>query len=200
MSQRNSLSTAPSATSLPRFRGSVSGITNISEPSGNDAHTLRTVDQLSTARPSVAISDKLWTQIDVLDDVKAMAEEVDRTGGFFNDDFSSSLAQLKASQSRLLEVVSRHQSMSDRAREQRREQAKAHPETVGVDDDGISKHQEQTRKRMNDFFSGSVKPSAELAQSRDFDELNEYVSEVRESLGEVSEKMTDFDRVTKKLW
>ncbi|KAM9928731.1 hypothetical protein OXX80_007715 [Metschnikowia pulcherrima] len=198
MSERNSLS-APSA-SFARFRSSISGMeTSNTDISAQDSQSMATVDQISTARASVAISDKLWTQIDVLDDVKAMAEEVDRTGGFFNEEFSNSLDQLKHSQSRLLDVISRHQAQSDTAREQRREQAREHSKVVGVDEDGISSYQEQTRKRMSEFFAGPAEP-LENAQSRDFDELNEYVSEVRRGLGEVSEKMTQFDEITKKLW
>ncbi|OBA20902.1 hypothetical protein METBIDRAFT_41139 [Metschnikowia bicuspidata var. bicuspidata NRRL YB-4993] len=172
----------------------------ITSTSDGSARSVLTVDRLPIARASVAALDKLWTQIDVLDDVKAMAEEVDRTGGFFTDDFSISLAQLKSSQSRLLEVISRHQALSDRAREQRRQLAKEHSELVSVDEEDILQQQERTRKRMSDFFSATAAPLVETAQSRDFDELNEYALEVRDSLGEVSEKMRDFDLVTKKLW
>lgn len=201
MSQRNSLSTVPLAASIPRFKRMSSGnptiITDISE---QNPASINVVDQLLTARASVAILDKLWTQIDVLDDVKAMAEDVDRTGGFFNADFSALLGQLKASQARLLEVVSRHQEQGDRAREQRRELAKQHSEVASVDEQGIHQHQERTRQRMTEFFSGEAMPVAEGGQLRDFEELNEYVLDVRHSLGEVSEKITKFDQVTKRLW
>lgn len=183
-----------------RFRREVSNTeTNATDPSALDSESIRTLDQLSQARASVTMLDKLWTQIDVLDDVKQMADEVREYGGFFNEEFSEKLAQLKESQRNLLDVMVRHHDMSERARAERRSAAQVTAGAAKLDDDEIQRDQELTKQRMRDFFFGSGKDHGS-SQAKDFDELNEYVQEVRERLGEVSNRMLRFDETTKTLW
>lgn len=168
-----------------------------------DAQSVPTVDQLSAARASVNMSDKLWTQIDVLDDVRAMAQEVERSGSFFNDEFSARLMELKETQSGLMEKVLRHQEESERAREIRKRhswQNYENQEKVGTDEERLAKEQEYTRQRMAEFFSSSSKGSVDLEQMRNFNNLKEYVAEVKHSLSEVGDKMQAFDGTKKKLW
>lgn len=80
--------------------------------------SVRTVDRLLTTRPSVTHMDKLWTQIDVLDDVKKMSDEVKQLGSFFNDKFDAELEALKRNQTQLLEVMARqhYDTEDDRGR------------------------------------------------------------------------------------
>lgn len=185
----------------PQLREELSRTSSrFSETSGLDVGSLPTVDQISTARPSVTMLDKLWTQIDVLDDVKAMAAEIDRTGSFFNDDFAESVAELKKAQSKLLKVMERHQEDSERAREQRQRNAKYASGVASTADDEIQRDREQTKQRMNEFFAAQNTAQPDQEPLRDFDDLNEYVTEVRAKLDEVGQEMATLDLVTKKLW
>lgn len=82
---------------------------------GGDDQLIRLTDNVPTARPSVHYADKLWTQIDVLDDVKNMSNQVKLRESFFNDDFNEELNRLKASQNKLLAVLAaqHHKLMED---------------------------------------------------------------------------------------
>lgn len=170
-------------------RGVSRTATNATDATGGES--VRTLDQLSTARASVAMLDKLWTQIDVLDDVKAMARDVRESGSFFSDDFNDALAQVKVLQRRLLDVMVQHHDMSERAREERRKVALVEQAS------DLGDH-ELTKQRMHSFFFGLG--SDDGAQARDFDELNEYVEEVRDRMGDVGERMQRFDDAAKLLW
>lgn len=151
------------------------------------------------ARASVAMLDKLWTQIDVLDDVKAMAEEVKERGSFFSDSFTALLTQMKESQHRLLEVMAKNTERSEQHREQRRKGARETADKGELNAEVIKKDSEETKKRMQEFFFSHNKDD-EDPQRRDFDELNEYVADVRQHMAEVGEKMKKFDDEIKKLW
>ncbi|CAK9437302.1 uncharacterized protein LODBEIA_P16800 [Lodderomyces beijingensis] len=71
-----------------------------------DAQSIQTIDRIPSAKPSVTYSDRLWTQIDVLDDVKRMAEEVRVKGSFFDEKFTREMEKLKISQQKLMETMS----------------------------------------------------------------------------------------------
>lgn len=159
-----------------------------------------TIDQLATALPSIAPLDKLWTQIDVLDDVKAMAHEVDASGTFFNEDFTALLTRLKESQARLLTTVLRHQEASEQARASRRHNARQQPSQPDSNPGEHWQDQQRTKQRMAEFFLAKDQAQAEQGQARDFSELDEYVADVREGLADVADKLASFDDVTKKLW
>lgn len=81
--------------------------TNTQDLQSLGGDSIRTVDKILSSKPSVTYMDKLWTQIDVLDDVKRMSEEVKRNRSFFNDRFDAELEKLKLLQNKLLEVMSR---------------------------------------------------------------------------------------------
>lgn len=65
--------------------------------------------------------DKLWTQIDVLDDVKRMSEEVKQNRSFFNDRFDDELEKLKFLQYKLLEVMARQHFNNDEETEHQKQ-------------------------------------------------------------------------------
>ncbi|KAI5957115.1 hypothetical protein KGF54_000043 [Candida jiufengensis] len=71
-----------------------------------DNNSIQTIDKIPSVKPSVTYSDKLWTQIDVLDDVKKLSEEVKTRGSFFNNKFNNELSKLKQSQIELLRTMS----------------------------------------------------------------------------------------------
>lgn len=166
--------------------------------SGTDSQSLRTLDQLSTARASVTMLDKLWTQIDVLDDVKKMAEEVKERGSFFSDDFNSLLGQVKESQLKLLDVMNRHHVLSEKTREQQRHHSLQVEVVAKKDEEGILEDSELKKKKMHDFFYGEA--DANGAKRSDFDELDEYVRDVRDGLTEVGRHLKSFDDTSREIW
>lgn len=143
--------------------------------------------------------DKLWTQIDVLDDVKAMAEEVKTRGTFFSENFTGLLMQLKESQRRLLDVMAKHTEKSDLSREQRRSGARETIEKGEFNAEAIKRDSEDTKKRMHEFFFGQSKDD-DNPQRKEVDELSEYAEDVREHMKEVGDRMKKFDEEIKRLW
>ncbi|KAK6459021.1 uncharacterized protein RJT20DRAFT_132174 [Scheffersomyces xylosifermentans] len=99
---------------------------------GNDTPSLRTIDKIPSTRPSVSYSDKLWTQIDVLDDVKKMANQVRQKGSFFNEKFNEELAKLKESQNKLLDTMSSQHFNDIGNKERSRQLASANPRTSSL--------------------------------------------------------------------
>ncbi|KAI3405224.2 hypothetical protein KGF56_001968 [Candida oxycetoniae] len=71
-----------------------------------DNQSIQTIDKIPSAKPSVTYQDRLWTQIDVLDDVKKMAQEVRSRGSFFDDKFRKEMSKLKQSQEKLIQTMS----------------------------------------------------------------------------------------------
>lgn len=186
--------------SFPKYRDRLSrSETMNTDLSTIDNESLPTIDQLSTAKASVAMLDKLWTQIDVLDDVKLMAEDVRKRGSFFNEEFSTLLAEMKEAQRRLQEVVARHQEANERSRIQRHEQAQEMNRNWGLAEGDAEKETEITKQKMKEFFF--LQDTNELVnQQQDFEELNEYVREVQDNLMDLGQRMRNFDEATKKLW
>lgn len=163
-----------------------------------DNQSLRTVDQLSTARASATMLDKLWTQIDVLDDVKKMAQEVQERGSFLSEEFSEKLIQMKEAQQRLLDVMGRHHELSEKSRQEMKEQLEQTP-IERMEEEAIRKDNEAKQKKMHDFFFGNERENTN-EETKDFDELNDYVDDVRQNLAAVAKSMAKFDDTTKDLW
>lgn len=173
--------------------------TNITDINLNlDSQSVRTVDQLSTARASVTMLDKLWTQIDVLDDVKKMAHEVQERGSFISEDFSEKLIQMKEAQQRLLDVLGRNHELSEKNRQDMKQQLEQGP-VERMEEEAIRKDNEAKQKKMHDFFFGAERENTD-EETKDFEELNDYVDDVRESLAAVAKSMAKFDDTTKDLW
>lgn len=164
-----------------------------------DGESLRTIDQMSTARASVAILDKIWTQIDVLDDVKLMAEDVKKRGSFFNEDFTKLLYDMKRAQKKLQEVVAHHQELNERARMERNEDNQEIDRVWELAQGDTEKETEITKQKMQKFFF-LQDPESAGPQQKDFDQLNDYVKEVLENLEALGLRMRKFDEASKKLW
>ncbi|CAH2350334.1 hypothetical protein CLIB1423_01S07756 [[Candida] railenensis] len=114
LSNTNRHRSSKSQSSLLRLSGTNSNFTDyvagggagsISAGGAGDEHSIRSTDRISSTKPSITHADKLWTQIDVLDDVKTMSNQVKLRGSFFNEAFNAELASLKESQNKLLEVM-----------------------------------------------------------------------------------------------
>lgn len=176
---------------------------NVLDMASGDAQSVRTADQLSMARASVAMLDKLWTQIDVLDDVRAMADEVKERGSFFTGEFSERVRDVRGAQLRLAEVLDRHNALSDRQRATAQAQGLEHLQRAAeMDEAQIARDRAAKQQRMHDFFYSSQRKEDASTQQRkqEFDELNAHIQEVREHLQDVGERMKQFDSVTKHLW
>ena len=103
MSKTNSRTGAGSAYRLSR---SNTNTTSDGYLANLDNQSIQSIDQVPSAKPSVTYLDKLWTQIDVLDDVKRMAEDSKMKNTLFNDKYLEQLAKLKELQDQLLQTMS----------------------------------------------------------------------------------------------
>lgn len=180
------------------YKSIIRSDTNTTEALNLDSLSVRTIDQLSTARPSVTMLDKLWTQIDVLDDVKKMAHEVQERGSFLDEEFHEKLLHMKQAQQRLLEVMVRRHEVSEKDRQEMKEQLE-HGPVERMEEEAIRQDNETKQKKMHEFFFGAEKDEAG-EDTRDFDDLNDYVDDVRANLAEVAKSMVKFDDTTKNLW
>lgn len=74
---------------------------------------LPTLDQINTVKPVVDYQDRLWKQIDILDDVKKMSADIVQNGTFFNSKHSSLLQDLRESQLKLLNHIKKLEKLVD---------------------------------------------------------------------------------------
>lgn len=74
----------------------------------------RLVDQVPRARHTVDYQDMLWTQIDILDDVRKMAEQTRSQGSFFSREHSEAMESLRESQIELLSALQRSEDAMER--------------------------------------------------------------------------------------
>lgn len=190
--------------------------TNATNPNPNveayyDNQSLRTLDRFPSAKPSVTYLDKLWTQIDVLDDVKNMSNQIRERGSFFNEEFSEQLNRLKQLQEKLIEVMASQQADSKGEIERPKPRQKASTaklagattNSVGVnlDDSEDENDTPGLNQKFKDFFGDKKKTSNNVIyQKQNFDDVNNYVNDVKRNLETVSRSMKDFDDTTRDLW
>ncbi|CEP61908.1 DUF5315 domain-containing protein LALA0_S04e03400g [Lachancea lanzarotensis] len=107
-------STSESRLSTGDFQDKKTGETTTNGvPSGPPVRTLpqQTEEQLE-ATPHTDYQDKLWTQIDVLDDVRRMAREKDASGGF-PAGFEPQLKELRKAHVKLLHTMKTRRDASE---------------------------------------------------------------------------------------
>lgn len=182
---------------MSRRPSRISHFSSISSSAVLDSASVRTIDELPLARTSVSSADKLWTQIDVLDDVRRMAAEVKRDGSFFTSEFDRQVDELKQRQQKLLEVMSTQHDATERARILRFLEAKESKKSGGLNEAQIRHELEVTKQRMHDFFFGETQEE-QHAQLRTFAELDEHVGNIKELLDELAETMEKFEAVVKR--
>lgn len=177
-----------SGNSLSRISGSAS----FNESGANpvfDSKSIRTMDRLPSAKPSVSHLDKLWTQIDVLDDVKHMSDEVKLKGSFFSESFSQQLDRLKELQGKLVEVMARQRLDRTPKELERNVQHSSHPKS-SFPLEGDPKLQIDM---LDDFFTENADSSRyEAERKQDFDEISSYVDHVKDALDDVAATMRNF--------
>lgn len=165
-----------------------------------DSASINTMDQISTARPAVTMLDKLWTQIDVLDDVRSMAQEVQEKGSFLGAEFNARLQAMKEAQLKLLELMKKQELLSEQARQTRADLREEQVQGPFKQED-IERDLEIKQKRMQDFFfSQGNNENSTKQRKREFEELNDHVLDVRSNLDQVARSMADFEDATKDLW
>ncbi|RLV86215.1 hypothetical protein JA9_004514 [Meyerozyma sp. JA9] len=151
-------------------------------PSTFDNQSLRTLDYIPSAKPSVSYSDKLWTQIDVLDDVRKMASDVREKGSFFNEKFNSELEAMKTSQDRLIDIMASQDFDSNLQQERYR----VEPDTTDKLDSSLFS-----------FFDNEGQDRQHILYKKEnFDEMHNYVHDIKVQLQRVGEAMEDFNGVT----
>lgn len=118
-------------------------------------------DHVPRAKPPVDYQDMLWTQIDILDDVRRMAQQTSTDGSFFSAEHARAVAELRGSQTALLNDLKSCEKVLD-----------------STDDHKViwdSKDIESVRER--------------LYNREYFDKVRTGLENVKRSLGEVTESM-----------
>ncbi|GMM37214.1 hypothetical protein DASC09_045390 [Saccharomycopsis crataegensis] len=85
-----------------------------------DTEYPRQVDKIPSVQPTVNYQDKLWTQIDVLDDVKKMSNEAIENNSFFTPQYENNLKDLKKTQMNLLTSVKKLEKKLDSSFDQKK--------------------------------------------------------------------------------
>lgn len=167
-----------------------------------DQESIPTIDQIPTSRPTVAMLDKLWSQIDVLDDVRAMAETVRKQGGFFLDKKSSNVCHVKEAQENFLRKVISHQKVTARTHDIKAEGCEGHEGLSDrVSKQEVSAPQESmVQIRMADFFASPPELASYNSQLQDFDELEQYIVEVHQRLNVALEEKKQIEDERSRLW
>lgn len=179
---------------------------NNTELDSNDIQSIKTTDRIPPAKPSVTYLDKLWTQIDVLDDVKNMSDQVRLKGSFFNDKFNEELKELKQLQNRLFEVMSKQHFSSYSDKDYQKQLYKLNVATPNastpqllkkITDEGTN----PVNEKLTEFFENDAQDLKHLLyKKKNFDAITHYVEDIKASLDNVGESMKKFDESTRDLW
>lgn len=137
------------------------------------------------AVPGVGYLDKLWSQIDVLDDVKNMLNEIRSRGSFFDDTFNAELSRLKLAQRKLLDIVSTQPL--DKL-------------TTSTNADKTSDQSERLRHFFADDENEDADPANVLHRKQNFKEVELYIEEIRSGLSHVATAMKKFDELARDTW
>lgn len=157
-----------------------------------DHQSIRTIDVIPSAKPNVTYADKLWTQIDVLDDVRNMANEVKQKGSFFSDDFNNKLDNLKLSQQKLLDTMYKQHYTN----------MKLHEQSVYKVDKNLGDNltdKEEKQKLLDEFFNEKIVRES-MYKKQNFDEMHDFIDEIKQDLVEVGDSMNEFDATVSSSW
>ena len=180
--------------------------TNNTDIYSNDVQSIKTTDMLPTAKPNVTYLDKLWTKIDVLDDVKNMSHQVKLKGSFFNDKFNDELEKLKFLQNKLFEVMSNQHFKGFSDKDYQKQLYKLNVATPNASTPQLlNQISEEGRnpesERLTEFFANEADDLKHLLyKKQNFDEINHFVEEVKVNLDNVGQSMKRFDESTRDLW
>lgn len=178
----------------------------------NDLQSIKTTDRIPTAKPSVTYLDKLWTQIDVLDDVRNMSNQVKLKGSFFNDKFNQELEKLKQLQDKLFKVMAKQHFNSYSDKDYQKHLYKLSVTTPNASNPQLlnqissetkdsEEPRDRTNERLTEFFAYDAQDLKHLLyKKQNLDEITHYIDDVKVSLDNVGESMKKFDESTRDLW
>ncbi|ODV94578.1 hypothetical protein PACTADRAFT_3464 [Pachysolen tannophilus NRRL Y-2460] len=172
---------------------------------------LRPVDQISTVKPVVNYQDKLWTQIDILDDVKQMSLEVSKNGSFFDSNHSESLRNLKNSQLKLLANMIKAEKLMDSE-----EYHKIWNVKSNLRDDNAGAATTQATGAGDTSLNSGIDDNRDLRFSKDQDDLEQLkenlfnrehfrkigdsITSIKADLENVKYSIKKVDETTKDMW
>ncbi|RLV95461.1 hypothetical protein JA1_001021 [Spathaspora sp. JA1] len=190
-----------------------------------ESQSIVTMDKIPSGKPGVAYSDLLWTQIDVLDDVRNMAREVRNKGSFFNDQFNEELSKLKQSQNKLLETMATQQFADLDASEHQKQLyhlSRLTPNTNTINATNTSgdllnhenivheteesqaefENKKLQQDKINVFFKEDDLETKNhtIYKKQNFDDVNQYVLDIKQDLKVLGESMKQFDEKTREIW
>lgn len=158
-------------------------------PSGG----INLVGGISSVKPVVDQNDRLWAELDVLDEVEIAAEETDANGSFFSEAHAKVLRELQQAQLELIKSMSlgngdnttgAASSFSGNGAGQNRNDVKN------------SNQQFQSLWEQNDIES----LRNNLFNQAHFDNVYNHVTKTVEKLDQVAEKMKDTDKESQEMW
>lgn len=145
---------------------------NFNPESMYDNQSLRTLDRIPSSKASISYLDKLWTQIDVLDDVRMMSQQIREKGSFYNDKFNEELNHLKQSQEKLLDIMANQQNKPSSNEKKRVRMPAASTmmlndnSDVSEDDEGAAEEEKRRRGEKVKEFLGKRKGIRLFTRSR----------------------------------
>ncbi|KAI5969898.1 hypothetical protein CANMA_001040 [Candida margitis] len=173
------------------YRLSRSNTNNTSDAylTNHDNQSIQSIDKIPSAKPSVTYSDKLWTQIDVLDDVKRMAKESKVKDTLFNEKYIQKLAKLKESQDQLLQTMSALQTEDMNTNEaQKQELYQLKTAEIANKTEAVGEDATKSLKSKNSTHESSV-PETEQSNAG---EVSPSSDSVLELTAEEQEKVDKF--------
>lgn len=126
---------------------------------------------IPSVKPVVDQHDRMWAELDVLDEVEIAASETEANMSFFGDSHAKVLAELQQSQLELIKSIS-------------------------VADKRVEKDQYQSLWEQNDIES----LRNNLFNQQHFDSIYKHVSKTIEKLDGVAEKMKEIDKDSQEMW
>ncbi|ODQ82761.1 hypothetical protein BABINDRAFT_159274 [Babjeviella inositovora NRRL Y-12698] len=134
----------------------------------------------SSTKPAVTYQDKLWTQIDILDDVKELSKQMNDNSGTFsfkgNPEFNKSLDALSQAQRKLLDTMTKN----------------ADTLLAKPDDDAIWEIQDlEAIKRK--LFNYGINSQYQL-------DIKGCVDDIRNNLTEVNKSIEKIDQTSRDIW
>lgn len=170
---------------------------NESPHSIHELRSMKNLDYLPSGKPAVTFLDRLWTQIDVLDDVKALAEQVKSRGSFFNDKFNEDLLSLRQLQNDVLELMARlhvDNLISNDHQRKMAEMSQAHDDSHDSEEADEKEENRLRAQILHDFFEEERTDYKNiLHKKQNYDDLNSSVEKIKKTLLNLGQSMKDFD-------
>lgn len=145
------------------------------EREGEEIAIHKPIDRIPSMRPTIDNQDKLWTQIDVLDDVRQMEKDISQRGSFFDSDHTNCIEKLKNSQLKLLsQMRTLEQTMDDE------------------DYQGVWHHEsgdENEEGKKSDLLNGEH-----------FQQVGDCIKALKDDLEEVKNNVKRADRTGNDIW